>query len=127
MRSASRSLPRSGVCLLVAAALLFAAGARALAGQLDVSVPIDLPSQPLGEALRNLAKQADLQILFDAKLVADQSADAIDGTLSPRAALDRLLRKTGLEAYEQAPGVVVIRYRAARPTKSPPASSPSAE
>jgi hypothetical protein len=127
MRSAPRLL-RNGVYLLVAISMFIASSAAALAGQLDASVPIDLSAQPLGEALRKLAKQADLQILFDSSLVAGQWADAIDGTFPPRAALDRLLRDTGLEAYEQAPGVVVIRYRSSRPAKSPSAAaSPRSE
>jgi hypothetical protein len=102
-----------------AVAAMLAVGASAFAGELDASMPIELQAQPLGEALRNLAKQADLQILFDASLVAGRSARPIDETLSPRAALERLLQKTGLEAYEQAPGVVVIRYRASRPATAP--------
>ena len=74
-------------------------------------MPVAIVAQPLGEALRSLAKQADLQILFDPALVSGSSVPALSGTLSPRAALAMLLRGTDLEAREQAPGVVVIRRR----------------
>ena len=74
-------------------------------------IPIAIVAQPLGEALRTLAKQANLQILFDAALVAGKPAHALNGNLSSRAALAALLRDTDLEAREQAPGVVVILRR----------------
>jgi hypothetical protein len=80
-------------------------------GALEIARAIEIPAQPLGEALRGLAKQANLQILFDAALVAGRSSRAIEGNLTARAALAELLRDTALEAYEQAPGVVVIRRR----------------
>ena len=84
-----------------------------MAGSLDEPVPLQVRAQPLGESLRNLAKQANLQILFDPALVTGRSAAPVEGTLTARAALDRLLHGTGLEAREQAPGVVVIRRKGA--------------
>ena len=78
---------------------------------MESPIPIAIVAQPLGESLRNLAKQANLQILFDSTLVAGKSARALAGTLTPRAALATLLRGSGLEAQEQAVGVVVIRKR----------------
>jgi len=82
-----------------------------IAASLDEPIPLQVRAQPLGESLRNLAKQANLQILFDPALVAGRSAESVEGTLTARTALDRLLRGTGLEAREQAPGVVVIRRK----------------
>ena len=81
------------------------------ADPMESTISIAIVKQPLGEALRSLAKQADLQILFDSALVSGKSARALHGSLSPRAALATLLRGTDLEALEQAPGVVVIRRR----------------
>ena len=102
-----RSLLRA---LAVAAAMVgaIAAGAPPL-GSLDTALAIELPTQPLGEALRGLAKQANLQILFEAGLVTGYPAPAIRGQVTPRGALNALLGDSGLEAYEQAPGVIVIR------------------
>ena len=78
---------------------------------MESAIPVAIAGQPLGEALRSLAKQADLQILFDSALVAGKSAHSLRGSLSPRAALAALLSGTDLEAREQAPGVVIIRRR----------------
>jgi iron complex outermembrane recepter protein len=99
-------------------------GTPAFAGALDTAVAISLPAQSLSESLRGLAKAARLQILFDAELVAGRSAAALQGTVSPRAALEALLRGTELEAYEQAAGVVVIRRRQ-DPAPQPSGSSSS--
>jgi len=96
-------------CLAVL--LLLFAQCVCAADPMESTIPIAIPGQPLGEALRSLAKQADLQILFDSALVSGKSAHALSGSLSPRAALATLLRGTNLEALEQAPGVVVIRRR----------------
>ena len=113
MRSAPRRSKRAcwPPLLLVLWTLGAAAAPPPATSSLDAAVAIELRSQPLGEALRRLAKQANLQILFDAALVTGRSAPAIRGNLTPRSALDELLQGTGLEAWEQAPGVVVIRCR----------------
>lgn len=81
----------------------------AMAGPLDEAVAIDLRAQPLGDALRELAKQSNLQLLFDPELVEGQQAPAVAGKLAPRKVLQRLLRGTKLEANEETPGVLVIR------------------
>jgi len=97
--------------IILSALLIGLIGAPALAGPLDDPIPFSLPAQPLGEALRALARRANIQIFFDAALVAGRSATAISDTMSPRAALERLLRGSDLEAHEQSPGVVVVRQR----------------
>src|SRR5450756_186446 len=96
---------RLGLTLL----LLSAVPVIAASSLMDDPIHVATVSQPLGESLRSLAKQANLQILFDPRLVAGRSARPLSGTMSARAALERLLRGTGLEAREQATGVVVIR------------------
>jgi hypothetical protein len=83
-------------------------------GSLDAICAIDLESQPLGDSLRDLARQAHLQLMFEAAVAADQRSPAVQGRLSPRAALRRLLAHTGLDATELAPGIVVIRRRTSR-------------
>jgi iron complex outermembrane receptor protein len=101
--------------------------ADASADPLENRITIALPAQSLGDALRTLAIEANLQILFDADLVAGRRAELINDTLSVRAALAELLRGTDLEANEQAPGVVVIR-RVESPLKMPtaiPITTPS--
>jgi hypothetical protein len=95
----------------LAVILLIFAQCVGAADPLEREIPIAIVRQPLGEALRSLAKQADLQILFDSALVAGKSAHALSGPLSARAALAALLHGTDLEAREQAAGVIVIRRR----------------
>ena len=108
------------VALMMAASAPRTQAAVPSPGSLDVETAVDLSARPLGEALRALAKQANLQILFEASLVAGRPATAIHGRMTPRAALSALLQGSGLEAYEQAPGVVVIR--AAMRTRTPQTS-----
>ena len=60
--------------------------ADASADPLENRITIALPAQSLGDALRTLAIEANLQILFDADLVAGRRAELINDTLSVRAA-----------------------------------------
>lgn len=77
------------------------------------TVAIDIPSQPLGTALNQLAQQAKLQMAFPADQVAGKTAPAVSGTMTARQALDRLLAGSGLAASLNGSAVVV---RPATPT-----------
>jgi outer membrane receptor protein involved in Fe transport len=79
-------------------------------------------AQPLGDALRSLAKQADIQVLFAPDLVDGRAAPGVEGQMTPREALVRLLQGTRLVAAEQGPGVVVVRSDAAAPETKPVAA-----
>src|SRR5258707_1074178 len=91
-------------------ALAMSLGATAAPGQnvLDAPARLSVAAQPLGAALRTVAKQADIQVLFAPDLVAGRAAPGVEGLMSPRAALARLLTGTRLVAAEQGPGVVVV-------------------
>jgi hypothetical protein len=65
--------------------------------------------QPLDDALRSLAKQANLQVVFDAALVAGLTAPAVKARTSPRLVIERWLSGSRLIAEEQTPGVIVVR------------------
>jgi len=95
-----------------------AAPSEAMQAQLDARIE----AQPLGDALRALARAANVQILFDAKLVADLQSPSLQGPLSLRAALDELLRGSQLEAFELAPGIIGLR-RVSTPSAASSASS----
>ncbi|MDB5455664.1 MAG: TonB-dependent receptor [Caulobacter sp.] len=56
----------------------------------------DIPPQPLGAALNQLALQASREILFAPALTAGRQSPGLRGTFSPEAALDRLLTGAGL-------------------------------
>ncbi|MDX5410680.1 MAG: TonB-dependent receptor [Thauera sp.] len=68
---------------------------------------IQLPAQPLGQALNELARQADVQLSFPADRVAGVTAPAVHGQMTVRQALDRLLAGTGLVASVEGDAVVI--------------------
>lgn len=103
----------------------FAVMMPATAGPLDDVVAIDLRAQPLGDALRELAKQSGLQLLFDPELVEGRHAPAVVGKMAPRTVLRRLLRGTALEAHERSPGVLIVRPRGAERARVSAAVNPA--
>jgi outer membrane receptor protein involved in Fe transport len=92
-----------GLALLLGVALV------ANAGELGRTVKIAIPAQPLASALRTLAKQADIQIMFAPGIAAGINAPAVSGAMSARRALDLLLKTTGLEFKADGPDTVVVR------------------
>lgn len=94
---------------IVLAALMVVCAAPARAAWMDETVRLSIPSAFLGDALRTLARQADLQILFDPELVAGIRCPPLSGSLTPHAALAILLKGSPLEARETGGNVVVIR------------------
>jgi outer membrane receptor protein involved in Fe transport len=85
---------------------------------LDAQLTISSSASVLGAALRDLAKQANMQILYDPQLVAGRRSNPINQAHSAREALRQLLRGTGLEPEERIPGVVVIRRTESQQTAS---------
>ena len=85
---------------LATALAFFAAGlsTQALAQQGAPAVTISLKAQPLGSALNELARQAGLQLLANPEVLANKQAPAVQGTLTVRQALDKLLEGSGLVA-----------------------------
>ena len=63
------------------------------------AVPFDIAAQPLGGALHELARQAGLQLALDLALVQGRQAPAVQGHLDVGAALESLLRGSGLQAH----------------------------
>jgi len=70
-------------------------------------IAINIPAQPLGQALNELARQANLQMTFPAALVAGKQAAAVAGQLTTLQALDRLLAGHGLAAAVDGSSVIV--------------------
>lgn len=100
------------VCFPVAIVLLgltVLCAVPARAAWMDETVRLSIPSALLGDALRALARQADLQILFDPGLVAGIRCPALSGSMTRPAALSTLLKGSALEAKETGGNVVVIR------------------
>jgi outer membrane receptor for ferric coprogen and ferric-rhodotorulic acid len=97
----------------VAATLLLALSAFAATvdtgSPFDKVIALDVARTSLDNALRALAKQANLQIVFDAALVSGRVVPVLKARTSPRLVIDRWLSGTNLIAEEQVPGVIVVR------------------
>jgi outer membrane protein len=78
----------------------------------DTPVGFDIPAQPLGTALNNLAVQANLQIFFEQEPVAGLQAAAIQGTMTPKQALQALLAGTTLGFTQNSDGTLVVAPKA---------------
>jgi outer membrane receptor protein involved in Fe transport len=77
-------------------------GLLSAVGRADVcaaAVALDIPEQPLPDALNALARQTGLQVIFPAPQVRGATAPRVAGLYTPQAALDLLLSGTRL-AYE---------------------------
>jgi len=93
--NASHRHPRK----LVATALILAFHASAvLAGP---TASIDIPAQPLSSALRALASQTGIQLVFSADTVGAARGNAVKGNLSVEEALRQLLAGSELEYHQE--------------------------
>ncbi len=72
-----------------------------------VPLNISIPAQQLGDALNVWARQTGTQIAIEQSLLAGKFAPAVDGKLTPRQALDRLLGGSGLVAETQGSAVII--------------------
>jgi iron complex outermembrane receptor protein len=66
----------------------------------QVAVTIELPAQPLATALRELARQADIQIAVQSELTDGKVAPSLSGKYEPAIALQTLLQGSDLVAYQ---------------------------
>lgn len=114
-----------GVTMLVSAPVQAAQGERPVA--------FDIPAQGLAGALDQFARQSGVQLLYPYKLAALRRSAGLKGRMPVRAALDRLLRGSGLEIARISDRVVVLRaapppppVRAPRPAAPKPAPAPPA-
>ena len=95
--------------LALALAFVFAAPVHAQDGAAATPVPIRIAAQPLGEALNDWARQTRIQLFVQPDATAGKTAPLVAGTLSPRAALDRLLAGSGLYGRFEGQAVTVER------------------
>lgn len=77
------------------------------------SIAFNIPAQPLGQALNELARQANLQLSFPAALVAGKQAPAVVGPLTVPQALERLLAGQRLAAAVDGASVILHERPAA--------------
>jgi iron complex outermembrane receptor protein len=71
--------------------------------------PFDVPAGEASTALRDFARQAGLQLLFDYSAVKQVKTRAVSGRLEPEAALTEMLRGTGLQFQKVNDRTVAIR------------------
>jgi TonB-dependent receptor len=103
----------------------------------------EITAQPLPNALKNFAAQAKMQLLYRYDVVSHATASPVTGQLEKHAALEQLLRGTGLEAVYSNDTTATIRSISAGdkagpgtktatgdkpgPANSPPTTSTAAE
>lgn len=59
-------------------------------------IALNLPAQPLGEALNQLGQASGLQVVFEPAAIAGKTAPSVTGRMEPALALQRLLAGSGL-------------------------------
>ena len=69
----------------------------------------DVDTQGLAEALQELARQGDLQLVFDPALVVGKVSNDVDGRLTSKEAVKQLLKGSGLSFKFNGDTVVVQR------------------
>ena len=63
----------------------------------DRSYDLSISAQPLSTALRALAEQSGLEVVYESALVAGMSSPELRGTLTAEQAVNRMLAGTGLK------------------------------
>ena len=101
---------------IVAGCLIAAMGARAEA---PVQV-FDLPGQPLGDSLQEVAERFDLKIAFYSESTEGHAARPLQGTFTASEAFDELLAATDLEYVYVVQTTVAVRPRAPEMTEERP-------
>jgi len=89
---------------------------------LDRPVAFDIPAGPLADALLELASQAGLSLVFSRNAGTTRHTDRLRGTLTPRAALARLIGDACLAVVDITPTLIAVREGCAHRTT--PARAP---
>lgn len=109
MRPARFTLAPLALAVTLTVALTSMAPTARAQGSTTAKAPVtvNIPAQPLGQALNELARQADLQMSFPAALVMGKTAPAVSGQLTVEQAAARLLAGSGLMPEVKGSSVVV--------------------
>lgn len=114
--SCALSSKRAALCAVLACWLLIA-----VANADEPIFDINIPAQPVAEALEQLAEQTGTLTFFPYNLAADRQANAVTGGYTLPDALDALLRDTGLSgvlAEERVIGIAADSDGAAEPPET---------
>lgn len=94
------------VVLLIVTPILGLASCEARGA--DLQRRFDIPAEPLGAALDEFARQANVTLLFSSTLVARVHTAGVHGELPVATALGRLLGGTGLDFRQVSPSAIAI-------------------
>lgn len=98
---------------LVLGVMLVLMSARAAAQSPSRSFQFDIPSQPLGQALREYGQTAGQALIFTKNLVDGITSRPLRGEFTAEAALGLLLKDTGLAIERSPSGAIMIRQNVA--------------
>ena len=110
----------AGVALVPIAAVAFATDVQA-----QTAREFNIAGGSLDAALIAYARQANVQILYTADLVAGLRSPGLTGRHAPDTALDRLLAGSGVVWSRSRPGVIVLRRASAQQTATDDATAVS--
>lgn len=83
------------------------AQARAVAGATE-TVSFQIPAQPLSAAINAFIRQSGWQISYSSALAAGKTSTAVSGSLTPSAALQRMVEGTGVTVRISGPGSAAL-------------------
>lgn len=114
--SVSQCKPRKIYVAVLSACIGFSINGistNTFAGDLNTAIPvtINIPAQPLAEALKQYAKQSGKNIVFDNSLAKGKLAPAVKGNYDEGQVLKKILENSGLEATVEDNTIVVMRER----------------
>jgi len=100
--------------------------ADAVSARLNEQTNFDIPAQPLGTALKQLAGQAGIQILFEEQVVSGLRSPEVRTHETPLQAVDALLKGTDLE-FAAKGKTIAVRKKTSASSLATPGKSSSAD
>lgn len=94
-----------------AAMTLFVASAMVAMAAHAEAVSFTIPAQPLESALRAFAAQSNQQVLIEENVAQGLNAPAVNGAMTPREALDRLIGGAPITVINTKPGAFTLRAK----------------
>ncbi|WP_084683132.1 TonB-dependent receptor [Neorhizobium vignae] len=86
-------------------------------------VAVSIPAGPLESALLALGRQTDLRLVYRSEITAGRTTGGVTGSLTPSAALSRLLSGTGVSFRSSGGNTVTLEAASAVSAGSPPDGS----
>lgn len=84
------------------------AGAEERAVDLGQTIAFHIPAQPLAGALQAYGQRTGVQVLYESSSATGRRSNAVEGSFTPQAALDRLLAGTDLRVRYSRPDAITL-------------------